>query len=263
MTDFSRPENALQALVKFRGSLDPQEETVFWWSGSIYSMIPGQSGSRLFDIEGINVGRMIEAPGGYHHLSREMSVYKDATTGEILERWHNPLNEREVQVIPIWNNPVNQQYLLRGPRPFALPYTSLDADRLCFHLEIMLAYPSPLPRKDYAQFSQNDLYQSAELFQFYASQNDLENPALLTVPCHLSWTRLSQWLPWMEMADHPGNLIYQCRGHKLAAGIADVPTHLQTFITNHYPEFLSAPETFTRPNETSWTYFKKLVDASA
>jgi hypothetical protein len=258
MIDFSQPDQSLRALVKFRGSLDPQTETVYWWSGSIYSQIPGQPGRQLFEMEGINVGRMLEVPGGYQHLTREMSVYRDPSTGQPLTQWLNPLNNRVLEAVHLWNDPVNQQYLLAGPRPFRLPFTSLGEDQLCFHLEILLTYPSPLTRKNYPLNSQSDLYQCTELFQFYARRSDLENTALLTVPCHLSWTRVAPWLPWMEMGDQPGNLIYQCRGYKIPAGVADIPTPLRDFITEHHPEFLSAPETFTGPNETSWTYFKKL-----
>lgn len=255
--DLKQPEQSLKAMIKFRGSLDPTEETVYWWSGSIYSLIPEQSSKHLFNLEGYNISRMIKVNDGYNHLSREMSVYKDVKSGEILKQWLNPWHERLVPVIPIWNDPTNQQYLLHGPRAFRLPYTELGPDQLCFHLEILLAYPSPLPRQEYPLYSQSDLYQGTELFQFYVSRSDLENETLKSVPSHFSWTRISNWLPWMEMADQAGSLVYQCRGYKLPGGIADIPEHLRAFVTSEQQQFLTAPQEFTRPNETSWTYFKK------
>ncbi|GCE51027.1 uncharacterized protein DUF1838 [Thermosporothrix hazakensis] len=255
----NNPEQMLTHFVKLRGSLK-QEDVVFYWSGSIYGMIPGVQNKPLFRFEGYNISRFVPVEGGYQHLSREVSVYEDPRTGEILERWQNPFTEQEVRVVHVWNDPVNQEMLLNGPRgPFTVPVTPVGDDIQCWNLDIFLTYPSPLSRKDYPQYSQNDLYQGAELFQFYVKTSDLENEDLPSVPCHLSWTRIGPWLPWMEMADRPGNLVYQCRGYKLANGYADLPSHLRAYVEQHEPQYKEAPRTFTRPNETSWTYFKKLL----
>ena len=62
------------------------------------------------------------------------------------------------------------------------------------------------------------------------------------------------------MGDHGGNLVYRCVGYKLQNGYADLPDHLRRFVERKQPKFFSAPDTYTTPNETSWTYFKKIVD---
>ncbi len=263
MVDLTQPEAILSTFIKVRSSLKP-DEVVFYWSGNVYSVLPEQKNVLLFKIEGYNIGRCVKVEGGYQHLTREVTFYKDPRDGEILEQWQNPFTQETVSVVHVWNDPVNQTYLLKSPYgPFTLPVDELGPDRVCMSLDVMLAYPSPLPRALYPKNSQSDLYQGAELFQFFFSRAQAEQPELDSIPCEISWTRLGPWLPWMAMADRPGQLLYQCSGYKLTNGYVDVPAPVRAYVEGHHPEFMSAPTTFTRPNETSWTYFKKQVERSS
>jgi len=63
------------------------------------------------------------------------------------------------------------------------------------------------------------------------------------------------------MGDHPGRLIYHASGYKLAAGVADLPADLRSFTEERAPRFLSAPTEFSRPNESSFSYFRKLLES--
>jgi hypothetical protein len=257
--DLSQPEDLLSAFVKTRASLT-DEETVFWWSGHVYSLVAGERSRLLFAVEGYNICRCRQITGGYEQLSREMMVYREPVSEQILERWTNPFTGTEVEVVPVWNDPVNQRYLLHGPQgPFSLLVTPLEGERLCLALDVMLAYPSPLPRASYPRYSQSDLYQGAELFQFFVDRRDLEDDALPTAPCDIAWTRIGPWLPWMEMADRPGWLVYQCRGCKLRGGYPALPEQLRTYVEQHQPRYREAPREWSGPNESSWSYFKKLL----
>jgi hypothetical protein len=70
----------------------------------------------LFEFEGFNIGRMKRVDGGWRLLTRELAVYKDPKTHEILEHWKNPLTDELCEVVHVLNDPVNQEFLLRGPR---------------------------------------------------------------------------------------------------------------------------------------------------
>ncbi len=254
----SSPQDQLKRFLKARANLDGTD-SVFWWKGYVYSYIPGQPSQRLFLIEGYNIAHIEPYEDGYRMITREVTFYSDPTSGNILERWHNPLNGREVQVIQVWNDPVNQQFMPNGPRgPFAVPSEDLGNGTTCLYFDVLLAYPSPLPRSQYPLHSQSDLYQGAELFQFFVNTDQLNDPNTTDIPCSTSWTRFGQWLPWMEMGDHPGNLIYQCRGAKLAAGFAGLSQQMRDYVMTHQPKYAESPREFVTPNETSWTYFKKL-----
>jgi hypothetical protein len=252
------PQDQLKRFLKARANLDGKD-SVFWWKGYVYSYIPGQASQRLFLIEGYNIARIENHPDGYRMITREVTFYSDPVSGDILERWHNPLNGRDVQVIQVWNDPVNQEFRYNGPRgPFAVPAEDLGNGTTCLYFDVLLAYPSPLPRSQYPLNSQSDLYQGAELFQFFVDTTQLNDPTTTDIACSNSWTRFGPWLPWMEMGDCPGNLIYQCRGAKLSNGFASLPQHIQDYVMQHQPKYAEAPREFVTPNETSWTYFKKL-----
>ncbi len=252
-------EQQLTNLTKARVSTDGAEKTV-WWVGDVYSWGPGETNKHLFGFEGLNVGRGVRIDGGYELLGRECAFYLDPRSREILSTWDNPRTEQAVDVVHIWNDPVNQRWLLDGPRgPFRIPMTQLG-DRVCFNMDIPLAYPSPLPKADFPDNSADDTYRAMELFQFYADIADLNDESKTDVDCELSWMRMSPWLPWMRMGDRPGGLVFHCRGYKLAS-YEQVPERTRAYVAANHPEYAHAPEQWTEPNESSWTYFRKLVES--
>nr|WP_279345597.1 DUF1838 family protein [Streptomyces sp. AP-93] len=102
----------------------------------------------------------------------------------------------------------------------------------------------------------NQLHATLELFQFFAPASVLATDAP-SVPSTMSWTRMSPWLPWMKQGQRPGGLAFHCWGRKLAS-YAEVPERTRAYVAARHPEFAHAPEKLTEPNETSWTYFRRL-----
>ncbi|MEU1120054.1 MULTISPECIES: DUF1838 family protein [unclassified Streptomyces] len=241
------PAESLRDLARTRASLDGAEVT-YWWSGSVYSWAPDEPYTRLFGFEGLNVSRLVQhaedGSDAYRLLGREAAFYLDPVSGEILEEWQG------LPVVHVWNDPASQRW-----RPFPVPATDLG-DQVCLSLEIPLAYPSPLPVAQYPLNSAGDTYKALELFQFFVGRADLAGPAP-SVPATMSWTRMSPWLPWMERGQRPGGLTYHCRGRKLGS-YEEVPARTRAYVAEHQPKFAHAPEKWTEPNETSWTYFRKL-----
>jgi hypothetical protein len=258
--DLQNPDDYLQAFMKTRGSLDSTANVVYYWSGEVYSYIPGQKQQRLFLFEGFSVSGTVPVTDGFELLTREAAFYEDPKTGAILESWDDPSTKQKVDVVQIWNDPVNQDITMppeyKSYTSKALPSTDLG-DQIVFYLDVFPFYPSPLPREKYPLYSQSDTYQAAELFQFFVNKQSLLDPKIQSAPVSLSWTRFSPWMPFMQMGEQPGNLLFVCRGKKLENGYTDLPQKLQTYVQKHHPEFSTPPLTFTEPNETSWTYFLK------
>lgn len=248
----------LDAYIKMRASLDTAEQPVFYATGKIYAYEPDKPWRYLFDFEMYNIARTQKMPGdsGYYLLTREMLVYKDPKTGEILKNWTNPWTGEVVDVLPVWNDPVNQ--IFRYGR-FICPFEPLANGRVCLYNDVTLTYPSPLPPKDWPANSRSEWYQGAELFNFFCNEAELTNPMLKNISADISWTRFSDFLPWMRMAQRPGNLLYQSRGYKLKR-FTDLPAHLRNYVLAHKPEYATAPDQYTSPNMTSWRYFKKVME---
>jgi hypothetical protein len=258
--DLSKPKDYLDAFMRVRGDAGGGV-TLYHWTGTVYSFIPGEKRMELFGFEGFNIARTIVGKDGFELLTREAAFFKDHRTGEILETWHNPLTNRDIPVVQIWNDPVNQDLTFEADiLPYIhqiLPSTDLG-DELAFTMDIFPFYQSPLPVKEFGEFSQSDTYQAAEFFQFFTRKSDLTNLKLNTVPTTITWNRISPWMPFMRMGDRQGNLVFVCRGRKLEGGFEALPKQIKDYVMKNKPEFANPPDEWTEPNETSWTYFRKL-----
>ena len=254
------------AFLLTRGSTDPTEGVVFHWTGTIHARIPADPGAEprrefsrpILHFEGFNVAHFYpgEEPNTTRMLSRELGLYLDPETGGILDCWNNPFTGKQVTVLPVLNDPVN--LVLGDAEPAVL------GDDVVWSFEIPLAYPSPLPVDEYPRYSASNTYESLEIFDLVASATDLADPSLSSVPVTLAWTRVGQWLPWMQMGQHPGQLVYHVTGRKLPGGFPDLPQRLRDYVHGNAEAFASAPvEDLGQPNATSWTVFHEHLTAGA
>ena len=253
-------------MAEDRGSLNPEEDVFFYWTGSIYLLQDAEPEAPAFTdfpgpilhFEGFNVARFTPEGDGVRMVSREMAVYK-SPYGDIVECWPNYILDvdtpKQVPVVHVWNDPVSHTL-------YGADYDHLG-DEVVFRTEIQLNYPSPLPVDDYPQYSANNTYQSVELFNWYVDLEDLQDPNLDTAPVSISWSRQGQLLPWMQAGQSTGKLIYHTRGRKLLGGFNELPLHIRDYVLEHGPEYQEAPATDWGPNMTSWRVFKGLVDSGA
>lgn len=254
------PQDGLDEFIKVRASLDFQP-SVFWWSGSVYSFVPERPdlSQELFTMKGMNVGRAVPTEAGYNLLTREVAVYGDLDTQEPLASWNSAViggPDRGCEVVHVWNDPVNGKFSRgRGDDPFRLPTQELGNGMVCVSMDVFVAYPSPIRHDQFPEHSGSNVYQGAELFQFFCQKDHINDPNLPSAPASISWTRIGPWLPWMRMGESPGHLVYQCRGAKSMHGFEGVDPDLLLFVREKNPIFLEPPAEISRRNETSWTYF--------
>lgn len=245
----------LRDLMRVRASLSG-EDVVVRFAGEIHAMLPGERAQHLFSFDGFNIARVVDADGGWDLLAREAVFYLDPRTKQCLDTWTSPFDEVERDVVHVWNDPVNFNFRVDGQYgPFRLPTTVLD-DTVVMTSDIFLTYPSPLSRAEFPHNSQSDLYQAAELFQYFSKLADLEGDAP-DVPMQVSWTRIAPWVPFMGMGDRPGHLVYHCAGNKVEGGFAALPDWMRNKVAAEHPQYAEAPREAITPNETSWTWFKK------
>jgi hypothetical protein len=263
--DLSRPEDATKASRRIQCSLQDGVPVTFSWRGGVYSRVPGERDRHLFNVEGMNIRQCqtVQDPKrgyGYRMVSREILLYLDPETNQVLRTWTNPWTNKQVEVVHVANDPVNQ------PPAFAHDEKGQPArfrgtianGRIWQSFEVPLFYRNPLGG-DYQEYV-GGTYHAMEMFTFFVDEADLldtsHEPRTVTV----GWSRISNFLPWMEMGDKPGVLVFTTVGKRLNDP-KSLPEVMRNEIAASYPDYVTPPPLDdTRPNETSWTYIKKLID---
>ncbi len=263
--DLSSAEANLQAMRRIQCSAKDGETVVFGWTGTAFSRVPGERDRRLFRLEGMNIRQCGPLEGGssdaeFRILTREIMLYLDPKTGEILRRWNNPWTGKTVDVIHVSNDPVNQVWTMKGRdgRPLSLPFV-IQGEQWSLNMTVPLFYPNPLggEYQDYV----GGAYHATEMFNFFGRVNELENPEMDSIPVAVGWVRLSSWLPWMEMGDRAGLMYFHTAGRKLDS-FEQLSEQMRAEIERNYPEYVNPPPLDDqRRNETSWSFFRKVLDA--
>jgi hypothetical protein len=238
------------------------------WEGRMFSRIPGEKDRHIFDVVGINTRQCERHKDpvrgeGYRSVSREIMVYLDPATGEIIDQWKNPWTGETVEVIHVANDPVN----MRAPS-FARDATGKPArvtlrqygDLLVSSREVPLFYENPLAGayQDYI----GGKYHAMEIFNtFYSAADFLAPKGPRISPSRLAWQRVSGLLPWMRMGDRPGVMIFNATGFS-TFDRAQISPKLMQILQTRYPEYLTPPPLGdARPNATTWTITKDWIDA--
>ena len=264
--DPAKAEDAVEISKRVHCGIGDQP-AVMHWSGRIYSRVQGEPDRHLFDGEGMNIRRCLPVSDpkrgkGYRLVSREVMVFTDPATGKIIREWNNPWTGETVEVMQIANDPVN----MRPSFPFGaygkfaseMPIKRMG-DWVLMPVEVPLFYPNPLAGayQDYV----GNKYHAMEIFDFAARADELLDTRRPTAYPVISWVRISDWMPWMKMGGRHGQIVFNAMGTKLK-GFDELPKLLKDEIAARYPEYTAPPPADDqRPNATTWTVFKKQIDA--
>ena len=265
--DPNSPEDALEIMKRTQCGEADGEQAVYHWAGRIYGRRQGEPDILLFNGEGMNVRQCvrIEDPVrgvGFRQVSREIMLYLDPVTNEIVRDWDNPYTGETVKVMQIANDPVNSRpsypYAADGT-PFTLPTLLRQGDWLFMPVEVPLFYHNVLAG-DYQDYVGNK-YHAMEIFDFSMIASEILDRDNNTAYPAISWVRISDWMPWMKMRGRQGQIVFNAMGAKLKT-FDELPDVLKDEIALNYPEYtVPPPGDDARPNETTWTVFRDLLDA--
>ncbi|MCB1677929.1 MAG: DUF1838 family protein [Halioglobus sp.] len=112
--DPDTPEGYLKLNRKIQCSLEDNKPQVFQWFGRSYARVPGEPDKHLFNLEGMNIRQCVtiedpERGKGFKLVSREIMLYLDPETGEVLRTFDNPWTGDSNEVIHVDNDPVNSK----------------------------------------------------------------------------------------------------------------------------------------------------------
>ena len=251
---------------KIQCSTEDGSPQVFEWSGFGYARVPGEPDRKIFGLLGMNVRQcgQVEDPEkgiGYRLVSREIMLYLDPKTGEVMRTFDNPWTGEANEVIHVANDPVNGRPSFGvaadgSGKTFA--YRDVNGQYL-INYEIPLFYKNAMGG-EYQKYVGGS-YHATEIFDFNGDVAELLDASKPVAYPVISWVRLAQWLPWMEMNGRAGMLYFNAMGRKLL-NYEQLADALKSEIAENYPEYRAPPPLDDpRRNETSWTYMKKIIDS--
>ncbi|ASK88872.1 DUF1838 family protein [Sphingorhabdus sp. SMR4y] len=265
--DPDTPEDALEIMKRTQCGEADGVPAVYHWSGKVYSRVAGEPDRHLFNGEGMNIRQCVRVEDpkrgvGYRQVSREVMFYLDPETNEVLRTWENPWSGETVNVMQIANDPVNGRpsypYSADG-KPFTLPTMQRQGKWLFLPMEVPLFYHNVLAG-DYQDYVGNK-YHAMEIFDFAMLADEMLDTKNPTAYPTISWVRISDWMPWMKMRGRQGQMVFNAMGAKLKS-YDDLPKVIKDEIALNHPEYTAPPPgDDPRPNETTWTVFKKMIDA--
>ncbi len=266
--DLEKPLDNQTALLKLQADLSG-EPVIGIFPGKAWLWIPGETNIEAFHTYGVGASRIEynEEEQGWRFYHREVLLYTDLKTGEVLDTWENPVTGMTVRVVHVLNDPVQRFYPLEKG-PFAPPYPYLvNGDNLVFQLDVFrppVPGNNPLTRKEYPLHSQQDVYQTGELWAIHGSLQALNDPENTRVPCHTAWGRISMWEPFFEMGNRPGVTVYHSQAFTTQNGIDDIDPKIRAYLEKNHPQFVQHPYAPTEWGdgfqENHWTYAKKIID---
>ena len=265
--DPAKPEDALEIMKRTQCGEADGVPAVYYWSGKVYSRVSGEPDRHLFDGEGMNIRQCVRVEDpkrgvGYRQVSREVMFYLDPETNEVLRTWENPWSGETVNVMQIANDPVNGRpsfpYSADG-KPYEISTMRKQGKWLFLPMEVPLFYHNVLAG-DYQDYVGNK-YHAMEIFDFAMLAEEMLDTKYPTAYPTISWVRISDWMPWMKMRGRQGQMVFNAMGAKLKK-YDDLPKVIKDEIALNHPEYtVPPPGDDPRPNETTWTVFKKMIDA--
>ena len=267
MLDPTVPADAFEISKRVQCGVADGTPAVYHFGGKVYSRVDGEPDRLLFLAEGMNVRQCVPASDpkrgkGYRLVSREVLFYLDPKTGEVLRTWDNPWTGEKVDVMHVHNDPVNSRPSFpidAEGKPASVKLTR-QGRYIFMPLEAPLFYKNVLAG-EYQEFVGGD-YHAMEIFDFFMDANEMLDTKNATAHPGVSWKRISYWLPWMKMRGRQGTLIFTAMGSKLTS-YDELPKVTRDEIALNYPIYTTPPAgDDARPNDTTWTVFKRQVDAA-
>ena len=267
MLDPTIPADAFEISKRVQCGAGDSVPAVYYWSGKVYSRVAGEPDRHLFNGEGMNIRQCVVVTDpvrgkGYRLVSREVMFYTDTKTGEIVRKWANPWSGETVDVMQINNDPVNSRpsYMIGADgKPAPSANFKRQGRWMLMPIEVPLFYENPLAGayQDYV----GGKYQAMEIFDFAFDAAEMLDTKNLTAYPAIAWVRISDWMPWMKMRGRQGQMVFNAMGTKLKS-FDELPPVIRNEIAANYPIYNAPPPgDDARPNATTWTVFKSMIDA--
>jgi len=273
--DLTTPAGNREAWARLLGNADMKSTKYGWAQGIVQGVRPGEANRDLIGFTMLSCAKLIplaegqEGPG-YRKVLREIGLYTDLKSGEIIEEWKNPYLNETVKVVPIANDPFNHTITNFYPAPpaygglnraappkvpFMLDWTR-RGNTLNMMSHINLFYPSALQPRQWPRESGQPFSQVTEMFLYNIDWAEMQDKKRTSVEYHGVWARSTPWLPWMLMGPTSGHAQYYTQMGAVD-DINKIDRATLDYVQKHHPKYLQAPATWEDPSLSSLEWYAK------
>jgi hypothetical protein len=255
------------AYARLQSDIDFGKQKYFWFKGYVMGHRPMKRVQDLIGAQGFGVIRLNEREDGViERICREIILYTDLRSNEVLEEWKNPFTQETVPVVHVANDPYNyliEEYFPAPPLndvltqkkapprvPFILPWVQ-NGEWLDMEMHIHLAYPNPLQPDEWPRESSGKVAQVSEMFAHHVKASDMQDPKVTSLDYRGVWNRITPWLPWMLMGQAEGNCQYACFMGTAAHPGDVLPRPVVDYAEKNLSKFFDAPEVWTDVRHSS------------
>jgi len=271
--DLTTPRGNREAWARLLANTDMKSTKYGWAQGIVQGVRPGEAVRDLVGFTMLSCAKLLPndgEDGGYKKILREVGLYTDLKSGEIIEEWRNPYLNETVKVVPIANDPFN--HTITDYRPSPPAYGGLNqakppkvpllldwtrrGDRLNLFSHINLFYPSALQPAKWPRESATPFAQVTETFLYQIDWNDMQDPKKTSVEYHGTWGRTTPWLPWMLMGPTAGH----CQYHTFMGAVDDInkiDRRTLDYVEKNFPKYLQAPDKWEEPSLSSLEWYSR------
>jgi len=284
--DFSTARDNVYGFVKSYTSLS--EKPVFGaFEGVQYAVIGKERARPLFRFAGFgHLQGRINADGTADIRSKEVGLFLDLKSGEVIDTWENPWTGETVKVLPFYNEASNGHIPLEmptfamgtkkestlmneadakqnasGAAPFIIPWRRIG-DQYLFEWDYAHEYTNPVTPEGWPKASTGPRINPSEHFVFYVPAAALEDRAVLNPPLYSGFMRQGPWWPWMLMGQSgvDGVLLGRMHSHRITGGLDEINPAVLARVRRDRPDLLEPPNSWTpAPIKDTWSYYASHV----
>ena len=256
--------------VRMAADLDETKTKRGGTTGIVTAVRPNEKMQDLMGFEVLGVSRAEkQSDGSYRVYHREVILYTDLATGQVLNDYVNPFTQERVKVVHVINNPWNEYFEEFQPlppsygglnkvdaterKPFIMNWRDAGGGMISAMRNIHLFYRSALQPDKWPRESAGVMTQVSECYTYLVNLADAQNPEKTAVRSYGTWSRVTPWLPWMLMGQNqPGHVQYMSMSNSYP-DIASIKKPVREFLEKNYPHMLEAPprESWSKPNLSS------------
>ncbi|MGI9291942.1 MAG: DUF1838 family protein [Gammaproteobacteria bacterium] len=261
--DLDTAEDNCLAVIKMQADTSGKD-AMSGFPGQVWGWVPDEGNYHLLDTYGVGVSHVEfdEKMNGWKFYHRECQLYLDKDTGEVAESFLNPVTNKRQEVMHVFNDHVSRFYPLSGGR-FGFPWEyEVFGNTITFRISVFRVEENPLTPAEYPLHSEGEVYQTGELWGIMGDLREIMDPEVTSASSTTSWVRVAGWIPFMEMGDRPGQVVFHSHAYKMKEGAAQLPPKVLAYLEKNAPEYLVSPTEWTTPGQrvTVFNHSKKVID---